>query len=209
MSVKVNLLPGEVQQRGQANRQRGIAAAIVGLVVVLLGVLTFLQRGAISDAEARLASVDSQNAALQAEIAALQPFADLEQRALAAAGTVEAALGDEVSFASVLQDLSLVFPPSAELTNLQVTVADGLATPSPGGGRLIAGRVTAQGQVVSGLSPGVERLLIDFSRAASFDNTYITNSTIDENGVATFSLETELGPEVATNRYVIDEEVGQ
>lgn len=207
MSVKVNLLPGEVQQRGQANRQRVIGAAAVGVFVLLLAVLTFLQRGQISDAEARLAVVETENTQLQADIAALQPFADLEQRALAAAGTVEAALGGEVSFASVLQDLSLVFPPSAELTNLQITIAEDLASPAPGGDRLIAGRVTAQGQVVSGLSPGVERLLIDFSRAASFDNTYITNSTIDENGVAAFSLETELGPEVATNRYVLDSEV--
>lgn len=209
MSVRVNLLPGEVQERGQANRQRVIGAAVVGVVVLLLSVLTFLQRGTINDAEARLAAVQARNAELQADVAALQPFADLEQRAVQAAFTVESALGGEVSFASVLQDLSLVFPPSAELSALQVTLVDGLRSPAPGGERLVVGQITAQGEVIEGLSPGVERLLIDFAKAASFDNTYITSSTVDEDGVATFSLETELGPEVLTNRYVVREGVGQ
>lgn len=207
MSVRVNLLPGEVQERGQANRQRGIAAAVLGLVILLLGALTFLQRGQINDAEARLASAEAQNAALQAEIAALQPFADLEQRAIGAAELVELAMGGEASFAGILQDLSLVFPPSAELGSLTINIADEVASPAPGGDRLIVGRIAATGRVVSGLSPGVERLLIDFSRAASFDNSYITTSSIDDDGVATFSLETELGPEVLTRRYVLDAEV--
>ena len=202
MSVKVNLLPGEVQERGQATRQRAIAAGVVGLFIALLGALTLMQRGAITDAETRLADVGAQNAALEADVAALQPFADLEQRASAAASTVAIALGAEASIASILQDLSLVFPPSAELDNLTVSIVPEPTSPAPGGVRLVAGRLTAQGQVVSGLSPGVERLLIDFSRAASFDNTYITSSNVDERGVATFNLETELGPEVYTDRYV-------
>ena len=147
MSVRVNLLPGEVQERGQANRQRLVAALGVTVVVLLLGVLSFVQRGQISDAEARLAAVENQNGELRAEIAALQPFADLELRAVTAAETVETAMGGEVSLAAVLQDLSLVFPPSAELASMAVTVPDGLTSPSPGGARLITGRVTAQGRV--------------------------------------------------------------
>ena len=115
-------------------------------------------------------------------------------------------MGGEASFAGILQDLSLVFPPSAELTSMSINLAEAVTAPAPGGDRLVYGRISATGEVVSGLSPGVERLLIDFSRAASFDNSYITSSSVNDDGVATFSLETELGPEVLTRRYLVSME---
>lgn len=203
MSVRVNLLPEEVEARGRANRARLVAGLLAFVVIAGLAVLTLLQRGSIGDAEDELAAVQAENEQLQAEVTALQPFADLEARAVATAEVVEFALANEVSLASVLQDLSLVYPPSAELTTLSINAAGGPQEPAAGGDRLVAGRLVAQGQVLTGLSPGVERLLIDFGRASSFDNAYVTSSSVNEEGVATFSLEADLGPEAVTERYVV------
>lgn len=203
MSVRVNLLPEDVRQREGANRAR-IVAGLLGLVLVAgLAFLTFMQRGDISDAEQRLAEVEQQNQELQADVAALQPFADLEARATGAADLVEQALAPEVSLAAVLQDLSLVFPPTAELTTLSISAQDEDDTPAVGGTRLVVGSVAAQGRVVSGIAPGVERLLIDFDRAAIFDNPFVTSTSVDENDVTTFSFEADLGPEARTQRYVL------
>lgn len=208
MSVRVNLLPQEVQARGQANRAR-VLAGVVGLaVLVVLAGLSFLQRGTIDDAEDRLAAVQADNEALRADISALQPFADLEARADGSVAVVASALGGEGSLATILQDLSAVMPPNGQIESLAITLPGEALTPQVGGDRLVYGRLAATGKVLDGLAPGIERLIIDLDRVASFDNVYVTSSTVDEEGVATFALEIELGPETLTRRYVVsDEEV--
>lgn len=205
MSVRVNLLPGEVRARGAANRTR-ILAGVVGVVVLLVLVgLTLVQRSSIGDAEARLAGVQEQNTALQADIAALQPFADLEARASTAVDLVALALESEGSLATVLQDLSAVLPPNADLTTLAITLPGEELEPAVGGTRLVYGQLSATGRVIDGLAPGVERLIIDLDRVAGFDNVYVTTSAVDEDGVATFALEVDLGPEVLSGRYDVAE----
>lgn len=201
MSVRVNLLPGDVQARGRESRAR-ILSGVVGLVLLLvLAGLTFLQRSSINDAEDRLTAVEEQNAELQAEIAALQPFADLDARAGESIDLVALALAGEASVAGILQDLSSVFPPNAEINAISITLNEDGSAPSTGGERVVFGQLTASGRVLDGVAPGVERLIIDIDRIASFDNVYVTTSVIDEDGVATFVLEADFGPEVLTGRY--------
>lgn len=208
MSVKVNLLPSEVQARGEASRSRALVALVGVLLIGALAAVSLLQRGQISDAETRLASVEATNQELQADIAALQPFADLQARADSAAAVVELALGAEGSLATILQDLSAVMPPNAQIDTLAVTLSPEPQVPSSGGDRLIYGRIAASGRVIDGVAPGVERLIIDLERVAAFDNVYVTTSTVDEEGTASFLIEVELGPEALTGRYVLTDETG-
>lgn len=203
MSVRVNLLPGEVAARGRASRARIVAGVLAFVLVGILGILSLMQRSSINDAREQLASIQAANEELNADIAALQPFADLEARANTSVDLVELALGSEGSLATVLQDLSAVLPPDAQIDNLSVTLPGEAISPATGGTRLIYGRLAATGQVTEGIAPGVERLMIDLDRVAAFDNPYVTTSTVDEEGVATFSLEVELGPETLTRRYLV------
>lgn len=204
MSVRVNLLPGDVQARSQATRARVLAGLGVLVLIAVLAGLSLLQQGRIDDAEQRLADVEDANALLQAEIAALQPFADLEARATAAVDFVGVALGSEGSLATVLQDLSAVLPPNAQIDTVSITLSPEEQAPSPGGQRLVYGTIAASGRVLDGVAPGVERLVIDLDRVAAFDNAYVTTSVVDEEGIATFALEVELGPEVLTGRYGLE-----
>ena len=204
MSVRVNLLPREVQQRSDATRSRILMAVAALVVLGVLAAVTFVQRGRISDAEDRLAAVEATNQQLQADVVALQPFADLESRADEAVTTVGAALGNEGSMATILQDLSAVMPPTAEFSSLAVTLSQEPLSPARGGDRLVYGQLVATGQVLDGLAPGVERLIIDVDRVAAFDNAYVTTSTVDEEGIVEFTLEVELGPEALTGRYVVE-----
>lgn len=201
MSVRVNLLPGDVKAKANADRSRLLAAAAAGVFVLLLGGIWWLQVQQVEEAEARLAAVEATNADLQAQITSLQPFVDLEQRATSAADTVSRALGREISLTAVLQDLSAVLPPNVELTSVSVAAGTEPESPAPGGTQLVEARLNATGRATGGLAPGIERLLIDLDRVSSFDNVYVTSATTDENGVVTFALEVELGTEVLTGRY--------
>lgn len=201
MSVRVNLLPGDVAARDRAARRRAGIIAAMGLLVVALAAIWWMQLLAVQDAETRLAEVQAENARVQAEVAALAPFAELAARADEAAGVVAAAMAREASLAAVLQDLSAVLPPDTELESLSLAIAPTGESPTPGGVRLSEARLTAAGRTTAGLAPGMERLLIDVGRLATFDNVFMSSSSLDDDGVTSFTLEVELGSEILTGRY--------
>lgn len=204
MSVRVNLLPEQVQASARASTARYAAAGAAALLVAALGGLYFMQAGQVDDAEAELAAVEADNAELQARVTELAPFAALTAERDEAVGAVTAAMDGEASVAGVLQDLSAVLPPQAEITTLTVTMADGAQAPSAGGTRPVQGRLSAQGRALVGIAPGVEDLMLSVDRAAAFDNPFVTTTTVEEGEVAAFTLEVDLGPEVLTDRYELD-----
>lgn len=200
MSVSVNLLPDEVRANERAVVARIIAGASAGVFLAALGGVWLWQQSQVDDAEAALAAQQAENAELQAEITELAPFATLTQERDAAASAVTTALGREASLAGVLQDLSSVLPPTAELTGVTLAMADSSAAPAVGGRRLVEGRMSVQGQVLVGIAPGVERMLVAVDRVAAFDNAFVgTTTTVDD--VTAFTMELELGPEVLSERY--------
>lgn len=199
MSVKVNLLPDEIGARSKASGQRGVlVAAFVALLALVAGGWWF-NEGRVTTAETELAAAETAVVELRAEIAELQPFSELEQRSVAARTLLATALGGEASAAGIMQDLSSVFPPNAQLEELTVTLT-GETVPLAGGERVVYGQVAGVGRLLLGIAPGAERLLIDLDRAAAFDNPFVTMA-VDEDGVGDFVFDFQLGPEVLTNRY--------
>lgn len=202
MSVRVNLLPGEVAERNRAARQRaGLAAAGVAFVG-LLGVVYLVQLNRVSSAREQLEAEQAQVAALQAEVAELQEFQELEQRAEASAGVLAAALGNESSLAAVLQDVAAVMPSDAELTALSITINAEPLPPVAGELTAANGTVTMSGRTLRGHAPGLERLLLELDKVASFSGVFFSSSAVDEDNVGTFSVDLNLGTEVLTRRYL-------
>lgn len=201
MSVRVNLLPGEVAERNRVARQRaGLAAGAVAFVG-LLGVVYLVQANRVGDARALLEERQAQIAELESEVAELQEFGELEQRAQLADQVLAGALGEEASVAGVLQDLAAVFPSDAELDSLAVTIQPVAAAPALGGLRPVAGSLTAAGRTLRGHAPGLERLLLELEKVAGFENTFFASSMLDEAGVSTFTIDLSLGDTVRTRRY--------
>lgn len=203
MSVRVNLLPREVEERNKASRQRAaLAAAGVGFLALLVALYIF-QLGRVSAAEDVLAAEEARLAELNAELATLQEFQELEARAAAADSTMQTLLGGEASFAGVLQDLAAVMPTDADLAALAIVMAEAPEAPQLGGTRQVYGTLTASGRTIRGHAPGLERLLLELDKVAAFDNVYFSSSSLDEEGgFALFSLDLDLGAEVLTRRYV-------
>jgi hypothetical protein len=200
---RVNLLPREVAAKERERQARLLVVASGVLLLVALGGLYMLQLNRVSEAEDRLAAAEAERAALQQEVNRLNEFAALQQRRDSAVDTVTAAMGGEVSLAGVLQDVAAVMPSDAALQSLNISLhGDGSER---AGGEPIGpswGIISGSGETHGRHAPGVERFLIHFDKIAAFFNVHVSSSTVDEDGFATFSFETDLGPEIFTGRYL-------
>lgn len=202
MSVRVNLLPGDVAERNRAARQRaGLAGA--GVALLVLFVLAFLfQVGRVNDARDELAVEEARVGELEAELGELREFEELQAREAAATTLLRTAFGDEASVAGILQDLAAVYPTDAQLETLTIALTEPSA--ELGATRVSLGRMTATGATLQGHAPGLERILLELDKVAAFSNVFFTNSNQDaeELGIAAFTLDVDLGTEIRTLRYV-------
>jgi len=190
VSVRVNLLPREAEQRNQQRRMTAVVGAGVLALAVVLGVLYFLRTQSLDDANQRLADEQASLQALQAQVQELREFGELEDQLEALNTLIAGAMGGEASLAGVLQDLAAIMPSNAEISTLSVSVADATGT------------LTTAGRVIGGHAPGVERFLLEIDKVASFLDPWISASAVDlVTNIASFSLQVQLGPEILTHRY--------
>lgn len=203
MSVRVNLLPQEIEERNERRRElAGLGVAGVVLLALLAGAYVW-QRSQVADAQAALDEAQAEVASREQELATLVEFEELQQRSTAAEALLVAALGDEVSFAGILQDVAAVFPPDAELSSLAINLrTDADAEEVLGAVRRSIGDVALVGRTTAGHAPGVERLLLELAKVAAFDNIYFSQATTDNADATSFTVELDLGEEARTQRYV-------
>lgn len=201
--VRVNLLPREAEDRERQRRARGglIAGGLVLLLV--LGGLYVLQLWRVGQAEEELRLAEERRNELQQELDRLSEFEALQRRRDDAVEVVETTMSHEASFAGILQDVAAVMPSDAALLDLSATVT---VEPQPDQEFALGGpswgTITGSGETVGGHAPGVERFIVQFDKIAAFFNIHVSSSTVDEDGFANFSFESQLGPEIFTGRYL-------
>ena len=200
MSVRVNLLPQEIEERNRAARQRVFAGLGAAVLVAILILLYVVQLGRVNTARDELAAQQDRVTELQGQVNKLNEFGQLEQEQQASAALLASSLGNEASIAGILQDLAAVMPSDTELSSLNITVSDEQA-PSAGQTRPSYGTMTLAGKTIHGHAPGLERFLLELQKVASFQNVYFNSSTVDDAGVSTFAVDVQLGPEIFTKRY--------
>ncbi len=134
---RINLLPPE--QRVKASRERGLLWAILILVVVVvaLGLAYMWQNKQVSDKQAELDDVTAQTSAVQQQIAALKPYADIQATRTAMTATAKGIYDARVSWSTVLQEISLVIPDNVRLSAftgaVPATMLPGTAVAIPAG----------------------------------------------------------------------------
>lgn len=201
MSVRVNLLPREVEERNAAARARTLVAIAGVAFLAALAAAYMWQVGQVNAAQTELEVAQAEVARLQGEVAALSEFELLQQRAEASSALLASSLGSEVSIAGILQDVASIMPTDAEFASLAVSVTEVPSTVAFNA-RSSFGQVSASGQVRDGHAPGVERFIIQFEKVASFFDVWIGSSSVDvETGIASFTVDLKLGPEIFTRRY--------
>lgn len=119
---RINLLPPE--QRTKASRERGLLWAILILValVVVLGAVYIQQKSQVSSKEDELAAIQAEQAQLDAQIAALQPYADLQSTRVQMTQTAKGIYDARVYWSTILEQVSLVIPENVRLTSMTCTV---------------------------------------------------------------------------------------
>jgi len=196
MSVRVNLLPEATKERSRATQQRGVAMLVALVLLAGLGGAYWWASSQVSEAEERLMAAQTQTAELESEKGELVAFQDLADRRESSDELLRAALAGEVSLGGVLQDVAAVTPSDTQIESLSVT----LAASETGDA---VGTFALTGKTLTSHAPGVEAVLIQLDKVVSFADLYLNSSTLDdvEDSVATFSLDGQIGPEAATNRY--------
>jgi Tfp pilus assembly protein PilN len=142
----VNLLPPELRQR-QATRRTTSLVALVGVAVLaLIGFYYFLQTGSLSTAKNDLANQEATNAQVQSEVAKLQKYGALEATLRSKEQLVGSVLKNEVSWSSVLLDLSRIIPDDEALSQFSGQIGT-TTTTATGGTTGLVGSMTFTGSV--------------------------------------------------------------
>ena len=119
---RINLLPQE--ERAKASRERGLIWAILILVavVIVLGLVYVKLNGDANAKKDELAAIQAETAVVQAKIAELAPYAELQAQRTAMTETAKGIYQSSVPFSTLLQELSLVIPENVRLQTLTATV---------------------------------------------------------------------------------------
>lgn len=205
MSVKVNLLPRELEEIERGKRvTRLTIVGVLAFVAVLGGVYAF-QYSEVRAAEDERDRAAAEVAQLEAELESLAEFRELKDRYDARRELLSVAMAPEISWARILNDFSLAFPSDASMLTL-TGQAEEPEEPGPGeldpGARI--GQVVTTGYSIERLAPGVETVLVDFDGATGFFNTYLQTAAaadIGETEVTNFNGTIDLDEDAYTHRY--------
>lgn len=219
MSARVNLLPREIEERARARKTTAWTIGAVAAYAALLGLVYIAKLGDLNAARDDRDNAEATVASLEAQLATLQEFADLDRQLTARNNLLSASMATEISWARVMNDLSLTFPPSSSMLQMSSeaagageTGASGTTAPNPNSDSIAT--VTFSGYSVERFAPGVERVLIKFDEVDTFFNPYLSEALEVERGdteVTTFAGTMQLTDEAYTARYAdgLPPEVGR
>jgi Tfp pilus assembly protein PilN len=200
----VNLLPPEIRQRQHSRQTALLVMGAGGIVLALIFAIYVIQIGKENGVNEEIAAQQGRNAQLEAQIASLQKFEDLQTRAQAKQALLNAAFADEVSFSGLLMDVSRVVSTNQYLTSLtvQLTAAEpGTETPGVTAPSSFVGTLTADGQTdtIETLAAWLTRL----GMVKGWVNPWVTTidkSTVDGVVIVTFTSGSDLTRDVITER---------
>ena len=211
MMRRIDLLPPAYAQRKRERNALlmvGIGAAVA--VLLLLGWWFWLGMQ-INDAETELARIQQTNADLEADIAELQRFVDLQNEVDAKRTALQTVMQGDVDWPGVLAEIAMVLPGETWLTNLNGSagITEGFTevptetSPIPVAADETFGRIQFEG--VSLTMPGVAKWMLRMEGVDSFFATYLQSATLeeseDEQETVVFQASIELGDKAASGRF--------
>jgi Tfp pilus assembly protein PilN len=196
---QVNLLPPELRER-QATRRTTSLAAFAGVAVLALVVLfSFMKSAELSRKQDELTAQQAVNARVQAQIAELQQYGQLQSALQSKQQLISQVFADEISWSGVLLDISRVIPADAYLTSFsgQTTPA---ATDASGNSTGLVGTLT-----FSGSAKGADTLAAWLSRleqVKGWVNPWMNSASESQpfSKIYQFSSGVDLSQDVVTKR---------
>lgn len=212
---RVNLLPPEIEQRRTFRRvQTGLGGAVL-TSVALVALLYAAAAGAVSEAETDVAETTAIGTSLRAETTQYSDVTAVYAEAAAAKAMLTQAMGDEVRWSRLLNDLSLTVPDDVWVKNVAFTqtpaavasagtaAAPAAATTAAATGPASIGTVTFNG--VGFGHDAVAVWLESLAGQKGYADPYFSNaaeSLIGTRKVVTFTSTTTLTDDALSRRYL-------
>lgn len=208
---RVNLLPPEIEEQRRFRKvQAGLGAGVLAALGVV-GALTLLANGAVSDAQGELDAATARQSQLKAQQAQYAEVPLVYAQVEAAEAQLSLAMGKEVRWSFFLNDLSLKVPGKVWLTSM--TVAQNVdeaaaATPTatvPGSESYLTpgmGTVTFEGKGYA--HNDVAAWLDALAKQKGLTQPYFTNSTkeaIGSESAVNFTSQATITEEALSGRY--------
>ncbi|TAK69555.1 MAG: hypothetical protein EPO13_06690 [Actinomycetota bacterium] len=120
---RVNLLPPGYQRRTNLRRAKLIAGGTVALAVVVVGAGYVMGNGAVADAQTTLDASQATNSQLKSQARTYAAVPATYAAVADAQAQLTLAMGQDVRWSSVLNDLTYVTPPTSSITSMTATLA--------------------------------------------------------------------------------------
>ena len=206
---QVNLLPPELREEQAVRRRTSLVIAAGIILLGLIGAFYVLQTQRLSDVQGELEAQQAHNAELNAQIAELQQYADLQAQLAAKQDLIASLFVNEISWSGALLDVSRVIPDASYLTDLTgqllATAAGvpGESPTTPSGGTpetTLIGNMTFSG--VADQTETIATWLTRLEQIEGWVNAWVNSAQENEafSGIYTFSNGIDLTQLAATER---------
>lgn len=214
MMRRIDLLPSAYQEQRRQRRAVGLVV-VAAMVVLLLLIGWWIVLGMqVSSERDVLAEAQSTNQSLQAQIAELSRFADLETEVNTKRQALVTVMTGDVDWPAVMTEVAMVIPGEVWLTGMSASagMTEGATqvgtetAPIDVSEQTAFGRISFQGRSLS--MPGVAKWLVSLRNVKEFAAIWLNTATATElEGVQTvveFDSTLELGDRAASGRYLED-----
>jgi len=208
---RVNLLPPEITESIRFRRVQGGLAAGVLMTLGLVGLLYVGANNGVADAQRDVDAASTEQSALRTETAGYADVTETYARVAAAEQMLVQAMGSEVRYSRLLNDLSLSIPEGVWLTSAtwaQDTAGAAPATGTATGTGTSATPTAALGTVtLNGVAKTHEDVAVWLEQLAAqkgYAEPYLSSSTevlLDERVVVNWSATVSLTADALSGRY--------
>ena len=199
---RVNLLPPEIAEKAAFRKiQAGLGAALA-LAVVAVGAAYVSSTHGVTAAQTDLDSATQRTTSLQAEAAKYRNVTAIYAAADAARAQLTTAMGDEIRFSQLLNDLSLSVPSNIWLSSVGYTTAPPVSVGTATGTAPALGAFTVAATAFS--HDDVAAWLESIAGLKTYDSPYFANSTeslLGTKPIVTFSATATLTAKAQSGRY--------
>ncbi|MFN8167187.1 MAG: PilN domain-containing protein [Candidatus Nanopelagicales bacterium] len=217
---RVNLIPDEIAQEARVRQAKLVLAGAVAASIVAAAGLYVMAAGEVSAAQTDLDAQTARSAALAAEVTRYADVPKVKADLASAQQQQALALGGEVRWSFVLNNLALTIPQGTSLTSLKGSIngtqpTEGAATgPTTGGvvsvlGQPGIGSITFEGEAydnakVASFLEAITRnngALDPFATQATKDGGSNEDSGSSGRSIVRFTASTTLGAKALSHRY--------
>lgn len=214
MMRRIELLPESYLRKQRERRSIGLIL-LAGLGILLLLLVYWVKLGfEVDDAKEDLATVQSTNQGLSAQIAELQQFAQLDAEVQAKRQALVAVMTGDLDWPLLLTEVAMAVPGEVWLTNLTASAGNTEGS-SPVGtetapvrvsANIPTGRISFEGTSLS--MPGVAKWLIRQEISKRFSSIFLTDAALTEefsSDAFNFTSTLELNENAYSERFLGDD----